>query len=88
MQTLSQEEVKYISAGVSDQVALSFRGGVLGGTEGAVIGGILCAPLWSMAGGSSLGMLCLGVGVGVGSLLGGVLGLCAGYTVYYYNLDI
>lgn len=86
MQILSTSQVCEVSGGFSEKTMLSVRGGVLGGTEGAVIGGILSVPLWSMAisyGGSALAIGCLALGMGAGTLVGAALGVCAGYTLYY-----
>lgn len=82
MQELSMTQIIYVSGGISDQMMISMKGGVFGSTEGAVIGGLLSMPYWSIAmgqGSSILAILCIAAGVGAGSLLGGALGLCTGY---------
>ena len=82
MQELSFEQVVWVSGGMSEEMIISMKGGVLGGTEGAVIGGLLTMPYWSMAmsqGSSMLAIFCITAGIGAGSLLGGALGVCAGY---------
>lgn len=87
MHLLSNAHSAWVCGGVSDQTMIVVKGSVLGGTEGAVIGGLFSMPFYAFAmgqGSSGLAILFIAAGVGAGSLLGGALGLCTGYGVCYW----
>jgi len=87
MHVLSHASSASVCGGVSDQTMIVVKGSVLGGTEGAVIGGLFSMPFYALAmghGSNGLAMLFIAAGVGAGSLVGGALGLCTSYGLCYW----
>ena len=91
MRLLQVEESSLVQAGMSHSTLIGLEGGAVGVFMGALIGGLLTAPIYyNLVNNPTIslphhiaGLMILAMGATFGALLGSIMGLSGGYFAAY-----